>query len=347
MTGGKLMRILLSGNQGYLGSVLEPLLLESGHHVVGLDAGFFQPSSAQPRRDVRHAGEHDVSGCDAVINAAAICNDACGDLSSPVTHQINHQAALRLARLARSARVPIFVQISSCSVYGAARDMGVDEVSPVAPQTAYAWSKIAAERSLALLATADFTPVVLRLATLFGPAPSFRSDILLNRMVGTALRQGVIQVSGNGSMCRPLLHVVDAARAIAQILQADPSTLTGRLYNVGANEQNCRLRDLAEQTRGVFPEAVVSRVPAADHRSYQVRFDRFRTRFSNWSPRTTPADSIASIRDHYRSLLAEGLPGGDVQGQGNERWGVTDRREHLVSLRASGALQQDFRWAGH
>jgi nucleoside-diphosphate-sugar epimerase len=331
------MRILLTGDRGYLGSALGRLLRESGNDVAGYDIGFFDSPSSKPSQDIRMISRQQVTGFDAVVNLAALCNDACGEISSRTTHEINNSAAVRLATLACAAGVKRFVQISSCSVYGAAGEAEVDESSPTAPQTAYAVSKLSAERSLSLLAAPSFSVIALRLATLFGTAPSFRSDVLLNRMVGSAIRWGTITISGDGSIQRPLLHVTDAARAIETVLAADSGRLSSTVYNVGANEQNYCLEDVAELTREMCPQTHIRRIAGADQRSYKVRFDRFRQSFPEWSPLRNPANALSELSDVYREIFA-GAP--LVDGS----WGVTDRYEHLLNLRRAGVVGPDFHW---
>jgi nucleoside-diphosphate-sugar epimerase len=331
------MKILLTGDRGYLGSVLSRLLRESGNDVVGYDIGFFDSPAGKPGQDIRLFSSQHVTGFDAIVNLAALCNDACGEISSRTTHEINNSAAVRLATLACAAGVKRFVQISSCSVYGAAGEAEVDESSPTAPQTAYAVSKLSAERYLSLLAAPSFSVTALRLATLFGTAPSFRSDVLLNRMVGSAIRWGTITISGAGSIQRPLLHVTDAARAIGTVLTADSDRLSSPVYNVGANDQNYSLEDVAELTREICPQTHIRRIAGADQRSYKVRFDHFRQSFPEWSPLKNPANALLELSDVYREMLA-GAP--LIDGS----WGVTDRYEHLLKLRQAGLVGPDFQW---
>ena len=333
------VKIVITGNQGYLGSVLSGLLRERGHHVLGYDTGFFISSSPQPRQDVRKITGSHLVGCDAVVNLAALCNDACGDLSSRATHEINEASAVDLAVLARSVGIKRYVQVSSCSVYGAAGESEVNESSLTVPQTAYAESKINAERSLSLIASHSFSVVALRLATLFGASPSLRSDVLLNRMIGTAIRWKSINVSGDGSIRRPLLHVADAAHAIETVLTAEQYRLPHMVYNVGANEQNYCLEEIAELVKEAHPQARIHRVAALDQRSYRVRFDRFREAFPEWAPIKTPADALPELFDAYRRALA------DCTVPNDHDWGVTDRREHLLALQSKGLLQQGFYWA--
>lgn len=333
------MRVFLAGNRGYLGSVLQDLLESDGHEVVGLDTGFFDAEPMQPRRDVRDVTAADLDGCEAVVNLAALCNDACGDLSESVTHQINSDAAAKLARLARSHGARTYVIASSCSVYGAATGQDVlDETGPVAPETAYALSKVVAEREVLALAGDSFAPIALRFATLFGDSPSFRSDIMVNRIAGTAARWGRIRINGAGSLWRPLLHVRDAARAIRAVLTTDPDAVRGEIFNVGFPDQNHQIIDVVNMARALQPEVSVTRAPAVDSRSYAVCFDKFLTTFAGFSSSCTVTDGLREVAHAYRRRLRLPL---DAAGEG---WAGTDRRERLLAMRSGGHLDTHFRW---
>lgn len=334
------MKILLAGNRGYLGRVLEHLLLPQGHEVIGLDTGFYDADPMQPRRDIRHATAADLAGCDAVVNLAAMCNDACGDLSASATYQINTKAAVRLARLAKAQGVRTYVFASSCSVYGAAAGDGqLSETDPVAPETAYASSKVHAERQLRRLADGTFRPVALRFATLFGDSPSFRSDLMVNRVALSACRWGEIQMNGEGQLWRPLLHVRDAARAIHAVLDAgDDAGLGGEVLNVGFPEQNHRVADVVAMARELVPGVTVTKRPAADNRTYAVCFDTFHAAFPGFHSTCTVPEGLQEAVEAYRRWLRLPL---SAAGDG---WSRTDRCGRLLALRAADYLDADFHW---
>jgi nucleoside-diphosphate-sugar epimerase len=332
------VKVLLAGNRGYLGSVLQDLLVSAGHEVTGLDTGYFDADPLQPRRDTRDVTADDLDDCDAVVNLAALCNDACGDLSVAVTHEVNTDAVVRLARLARQRRIQRYVFASSCSVYGVApgADM-LRETDHVAPETAYATSKVVAERELFQLADASFRPVALRFATLFGDSPSFRSDLMVNRIALTASRWGRITMNGEGLLWRPLLHVRDAARSILAALESDRGG-PDAVFNVGFPEQNHRIVDVVEMARELLPGVTVTRTPGADTRSYAVCFDKFHEAFPGFASTCTVPEGLREVVRAYDQRLRLPLA---AAGEG---WAHTDRRERLLSMRSAGYLGEDFRW---
>ncbi|QNP71423.1 SDR family oxidoreductase [Streptomyces roseirectus] len=336
------MRILLAGNRGYLGSVLERSLLRDGHEVTGLDTGFFDPAPRQPRRDVRHVTRDDLRGCDAIVNLAAMCNDACGDLSATATEQINAHAPVRLAELAKSLGIRSYVLASSCSVYGAARDGELTEKDEVAPETAYAASKVTAEHEVLRLADESFAPVALRFATLFGDSPSFRSDLMINRIALTAARWGEIRMNGEGLLWRPLLHVADAANAIRLVLESSDSGASsapaGEIFNVGFADQNHRVVDVVEMARELLPHVTVTRTPAPDNRSYAVCFDKFQAAYGEFKSTCTAEGGLREVLDAYRLRLRAPLS------ETGDGWAGTDRREWLLAKRSAGVLDADFHW---
>ncbi|MGH3432209.1 MAG: NAD-dependent epimerase/dehydratase family protein, partial [Thermocrispum sp.] len=221
------MRVLLTGHQGYLGTVMAPVLTAAGHEVTGLDSGLFAgcvlgpqpndpPGIAADLRDVELA---DLAGIDAVVHLAALSNDPLGALDPELTHDINHRASVRLARLARDAGVRRFLYASTCSVYGASGgDDVLDEDAPLRPVTPYAESKVRVEDDLAVLADDFFTPVFLRNATAFGFSPRLRCDIVLNNLVGHALLANEVRVLSDGTPWRPLVHARDIAGGFAAAL---------------------------------------------------------------------------------------------------------------------------------
>ncbi|MYT71964.1 MULTISPECIES: NAD(P)-dependent oxidoreductase [unclassified Streptomyces] len=305
------MRVLLTGHQGYLGSVMAPVLTAAGHDVVGLDAGLFAdcvlgPVPADPqghRVDLRDVTAEHVAGVDAVIHLAALSNDPLGSLAPELTYDINHHASVRLARLAREAGVGRFLYASTCSVYGAAGGAGlVAEDAPLRPVTPYAESKVRVEDDLHALADDDFTPVYMRNATAFGYSPRLRADIVLNNLVGHALLTGEVLVLSDGSPWRPLVHAADIAWAFTAALSAPREAVHDRAFNIGSEVNNVTVAEIAEQVADAVPGAKVriTGEHGADPRSYRVDFSRFREAIPGFDCEWTVLQGALELAENYR-----------------------------------------------
>ena len=303
------MRALVTGHDGYVGRLLVPMLLARGHAVVGLDTLLYAGCALGPeqgcpipalRLDVREVAAGTLAGFDAVVHLAGISNDPLGQLSPELTDEINHRAAVRLAELSLEAGVPRFLFASTCSVYGAAGEELVDEDAPARPLTAYARSKAAAEEGIVALASWSFSPVVLRPGTAYGYSPRLRGDLVVNNLVGNAVASGRVLIRSDGAAWRPLVHVEDIARAFAAALEVPAGSIRERVLNVGSNEGNLRVRDVAEEVARAVPGARVVYAPGgeADERSYRVSFARLE--------RVLPAARPArALREGCEELAAE------------------------------------------
>ncbi len=275
------MRVLLTGSEGYLGCLLGPELVRDGHTVLGVDTGFYRSgwlyrgvdrTVETLDRDVRQLGVDDLRGIDAVVHMAELSNDPLGDLIGEVTYEVNHRGSVRLAELAKQAGVERFVYMSSCSVYGVA-DGTVDETSPTNPQTAYAICKELVERDVTALADDSFSPTFLRNATAFGASPRMRFDIVLNNLSGLAFTTREIVMTSDGSPWRPLVHALDIGKAIRCVLEAPRDLVHAEVFNVGSDEQNYQVRDVAERVAAAFPGCTTRfGDTGADNRSYRVDF---------------------------------------------------------------------------
>jgi len=286
------MRIIVTGSEGYLGSLLAPELIRQGYEVIGIDTGFykegtlFRSGKTTPMilaKDVRQIEEEDLRGADALVHMAELSNDPLGQLAPNITYDINHAGSVRLATVARAAGVKRFIYMSSCSVYGVSDRDFVDEESPLDPQTAYAVCKTLVERDLDQLATATFSPTILRNATAYGASPHMRFDVVLNNLSGLAWILKEIRMTSDGSPWRPLVHGLDIARAISAVLSAPQEAVHNQIFNVGDTNHNYRVKEIAEIVASAFPGCNVSfGAPSADNRSYRVSFEKIRKHLPNF-----------------------------------------------------------------
>jgi nucleoside-diphosphate-sugar epimerase len=338
------MKVLVTGTEGYLGCLLGAELFRDGHEVLGLDTGFYKAGwlynglDKTPQtlvKDVREVRHEDLAGVDAVVHMAELSNDPLGQLSPTITYEVNHQGSIRLAKLAKEAGVERFVYMSSCSVYGVAEGV-VDETSETNPQTAYAECKALVERDLAPLAGDGFSPTMLRNATAFGASPRMRFDIVLNNLAGLAWTTGKIAMVSDGSPKRPLVHALDIAKAIRCVLVAPRDAIHRQTFNVGSNEQNYRVRDIAEVVGAAFPGAEVTFGPAGeDNRSYEVSFDKIASELPGFS---CDWDAESGAAQLHRVFSAIDLDESTFTGRGHTR---LKQLEYLIK---TGQLDEKLFW---
>ena len=337
------VRVLVTGHEGYIGSVLTDTLLRDGLDVVGLDAGLLdgcdlgEPPRAVPalRKDLRDVRVEDLHGVDAVVHLAGLSNDPLGEIAPSLTMEINGEHSVRLAELARRAGSERFVFFSSCSVYGRGGDEPLDEDSPLRPQTAYARSKIAAERGIHALAADGFSPVSMRNATVYGCSPRMRFDLVVNNLVGWAHTTGEVRLDSDGSAWRPLIHVRDLCRAAAAVLRAPRESVHDQVLNVGSDEQNHAVGDIAEAVRRELPGTrVVLGLAGPDSRSYRVDFSRAARLLPGLSPAWTLAAGIGEIAGELRRL------GVTLEEFRSRRFSRLAQVRHLL---AAGRLGPDLR----
>ena len=315
------MKILVTGHLGYIGSVLEPLLLRAGHEVFGLDSGLFRASRFQEWRsgvpcwavDVRDVRPEHLRDAEAVVHLAGFSNDPLGDLAPEVTHQVNHAASSRLASLARDAGVRRFVFASTCSVYGAAGDTAVDELSATRPVTPYAAAKLAAERDIRALQGEHFETVCLRFATAYGDSPMLRFDLVANNLTAWALTTRQVRLKSDGKAWRPLVHVAAIAEAIACALREDRDLISGEIVNIGDPRGNHRVIDIASAVARAVPEAELgfAEGASADRRSYRVNFDKMAQVLPSFHYRWRLDEMICRMRD---AMLDRGVSVEDFEG---------------------------------
>lgn len=282
------MNILITGNQGYIGSVLTEILKLKGHKTIGFDTGYYEGCNLceatlpdlQIKKDVRNVAPEDFNGVDAVIHLAALSNDPLGELRPELTEEINFRATVNLARIAKQSGVKRFIYSSSQSMYGVAnvgRELTEDEAGPFGV-TAYAKTKWSAECELKKLNDSNFAVVCMRPSTVFGVSPNLRCDIVFNSLVSSAYTTGRVEIKSDGSPWRPVVHVRDVSHAFIAGLEAPLSLVAGESFNVGIPNGNYTVRDLAEAAQRSVPgSSLVFTGESKDNRTYRISFQKILT----------------------------------------------------------------------
>ncbi len=341
------MRILLTGNTGYIGTVLGPMLLERGHEVVGLDMDLYErctftgvvPDIKTIRKDVRDIETHDVEGFDAIIHLAGLSNDPLGDYRSELTEEINEKASIRLARIAKRVGVKRFLFASSCSNYGASGSDFLTEEAQFNPVTPYGWSKVRVEAALSQMADENFSPTYLRASTAYGVSPRIRFDLVTNNLTAWAFTTGRVYLKSDGTPWRPIVHVEDISRSYIAVLHAPREIVHNEAFNVGTTTENYQMREIAEIVEEIVPNCEIDFAPDAgpDKRCYRVDCSKIARMLHNFKPQWTARRGIEQLYDEYKKV---GLTLEEFEGEKYKRIA------HVKYLIAQGLLNENLRWNG-
>jgi nucleoside-diphosphate-sugar epimerase len=341
------MQVLVTGHEGYIGTVLVPMLLSANHEVTGLDSNLFARCTFGTglrdiptiRRDIRDVTVDDLYGFDAILHLAGLSNDPLGDLNPELTYEINHLASIRLAELAKRAGVKRFIFSSSCSNYGAGGEDLLNEESPFNPITPYGISKVRVEQDVSRLADSSFSPTFLRNATAFGVSPRLRFDLVLNNLVAWAYATGRVLIKSDGTPWRPIVHIEDISRAFLAVLEAPAGLVHNQAFNVGRNEDNYRVRELAEIVKQTVPGTEIEYAEGAgpDKRCYRVDCSRIQRVLPSFKPVWNARRGAQELYDTYKSI---GLSVDDFEGVRYKRIA------HIRALIEEGVIDGSLRWKG-
>jgi nucleoside-diphosphate-sugar epimerase len=334
----------VTGHEGYIGTVLVPLLLSAGHEVTGIDSNLFARCTFRTgvkeipshKKDIRDVVVEDLKGFDAILHLAGLSNDPLGDLDPDLTYEINHVATVRLAKLAKQAGVPRFIFSSSCSNYGAGGADWLNESSPFNPVTPYGISKVRAEQDVSKLADDDFSPTFLRSATAYGVSPRLRFDLVLNNLVAWAYASGKVHIKSDGSPWRPIVHIEDISRAFIAAMEAPRELVHNEAFNVGRTEENFQVRDIAKVVEQTVPGSTVEFAAGAspDTRCYRVDCSKIQRVLPAFNPQWDIRKGAAELYDAFSTT---NLTVEDFEG---ERF---KRIAHLRKLIADGEVDATLR----
>jgi nucleoside-diphosphate-sugar epimerase len=340
------MKVLVTGTEGYLGSLLAPILMERGHDLIAVDTGFYKVgwlyngttlTAKTLNKDIRHITAEDLEGVDAVIHMAELSNDPAGQLAPHITYEINHKGSVRLAELAKAAGVQRFIYMSSCSVYGVGTEDFVTETSSVNPQTAYAECKTLVERDVLPMTDDSFSTTFMRNATAFGASPRMRFDIVLNNLSGLAWTTKEIKMISDGTPWRPLVHALDICKALYCVLEAPKEAIHGQIFNVGDTNQNYQVKEIAEIVAETFPGCQLSfGDQGSDNRSYRVSFEKINTQLPGFKCEWDARRGAKQLFDLFTQI--------DMTAETFNSRGFT-RLKQLEYLIRTQQIDKDFFWS--
>ncbi len=309
-------KIIVTGQNGFIGPHLVRLLKEAGYFVKGIDTNYFDDSckfsnyikpDEELVKDVRYIVKEDLNGAYAICHLAGLSNDPMGALNENLTHDINYKASVKIARLAKEIGVEKFVFSASCSMYGIADgDIALDETADFAPVTAYAISKVNTEKDVKPMGDDKFSVTFLRNATAYGLSPKLRLDLVVNNLIGWAMTTGKIRIMSDGTPWRPLVHAEDIARAFVAVVDAPNKEVNGKSFNVGQNSENYQITDIAKIVGEVIPkcEVEITGEHGGDSRSYRVDFTKIKNELPGFKPKWKLKEAVEDI---YKGYLKFGM----------------------------------------
>lgn len=321
------------------------MLLAARHEVVGLDSDLFERCTfgsgieeiPEIRKDIRDVEAADVEGFDAILHLAGLSNDPLGNLNPELTYEINYRASVKLAKLAKDAGVSRYIFSSSCSNYGAGGEDWLTETSAFNPVTPYGESKVLVEREVSQLADDDFSPTFLRNATAYGVSPRLRFDLVLNNLVAWAITTGQVYIKSDGTPWRPIVHIEDISRAFIAVLHAPRDLVHNEAFNVGRNEDNYRIRELADIVEEVVPGCRIeyAKDGSPDKRCYRVDCSKILETLPEFQPQWNARRGAEELYAAYQKI---GLTLEEFEGEKYKRIA------HIQSLLASEKLDTTLRW---
>ena len=299
-------RILVTGSLGYLGSVLTESLVNNGFDCIGYDTGFFmnsllyQPSTVETvLKDARDITEKDLKSIDVVVHLAGISNDPIGKLEASLIYDPTRLYSYNIAKLCKKLGIR-FIFASSCSVYGLGGNELLTELSPIYPQTPYSLNKLQIEEDLRSLSDKNFSPIALRFATVFGPSPRLRFDLVVNMLTGMAMANKTIILNSDGLSWRPNVHIQDVCQAVQSAIELDYFEEDFLVLNVGDAENNLQVLEIAKIIQRAIPGCELKFLTenpeldkeglirdrkinnGSDIRTYKVSFNKIRKTFPSF-----------------------------------------------------------------